>query len=95
MQTAISVEQLTKSYGRKMALDNLNLTVEAGTVFGLLGANGAGKSTSIECILGTKVPDRGRTLLLGKNPRKDRRALFQKVGVQFQESDYQSEIKVY
>ena len=95
MQTAISVEQLTKSYGRKMALDNLNLTVEAGTVFGLLGANGAGKSTAIECILGTKVPDRGRTLLLGKNPRKDRRALFQKVGVQFQESDYQSEIKVY
>ena len=75
MQTAISVEQLTKSYGRKMALDNLNLTVEAGTVFGLLGANGAGKSTAIECIMGTKVHDRGRALILGKSESSSRRVI--------------------
>ena len=57
MTKAISVQNLNKSYGRKQVLTNLNLSVKPGTVFGLLGANGAGKSTSIECILGTKRAD--------------------------------------
>ena len=94
MQTAIKVTQLSKSYGNRHAADNISLTVECGTVFGLLGANGAGKSTTIECILGTKTSDSGTVTILGRNPRKDRRSLFQKVGVQFQECDYQPEIKV-
>lgn len=94
MTQAISVENLNKSYESKQVLTNLNLSVKPGTVFGLLGANGAGKSTSIECILGTKKPDSGTILLLGQDPRKNRRALFQKIGVQFQEGDYQQEIKV-
>ena len=47
---AIKVEHLSKSYQGKQALKDLNLSVEQGRVFGLLGANGAGKSTSIECI---------------------------------------------
>lgn len=95
METVIKVENLSKSYGEKYALDCLNLTVKSGTVFGLLGANGAGKSTAIECILGTKNADSGSVSLLGGNPKKDRKNLFQSVGVQFQESDYQPEIKVY
>ncbi|MGM9551759.1 MAG: ABC transporter ATP-binding protein [Clostridia bacterium] len=94
MQTAIKVEQLSKSYGNLLAIDNISLSVKSGTVYGLLGANGAGKSTTIECILGTKTADRGKVTLLGCNPKKDRRILFQKVGVQFQECDYQVEIKV-
>ena len=53
MSEAISVRGLTKSYGGRTVLDHLNLSVKAGTVFGLLGANGAGKSTTIECMLGT------------------------------------------
>ena len=48
------VEGLTKAYGEKAAVDHLSISVPRGTVFGLLGANGAGKSTTIECILGTK-----------------------------------------
>ena len=94
MQTAIKVEQLSKSYGNLLAADQISLSVKYGTVYGLLGANGAGKSTTIECILGTKKADSGTVSVLGLNPKKDRRRLFQNVGVQFQENNYQPEIKV-
>ena len=94
METAIKVEGLSKCYGNLRAIDNISLSVKCGTVFGLLGANGAGKSTAIECILGTKAADSGTVTLLGCDPKKDRKKLFQSVGVQFQQCDYQTEIKV-
>lgn len=94
MQEVISVQHLSKSYGGLPAVEQLNLSVKRGTVYGLLGANGAGKSTAIECILGTRRADSGTVSVLGYDPRKDRRSFFQSVGVQFQESDYQPEIKV-
>lgn len=65
MQTAIKVEQLSKSYGNLLAVDKISLSVKCGTVYGLLGANGAGKSTTIECILGTKKADGGTVSVLG------------------------------
>lgn len=94
MQEALKVERLSKSYGNQLALDSLTLCVRQNTVFGLLGANGAGKSTTIECILGTRKADSGSISVLGLDPQKDRCNLFQEVGVQFQEGDYQPEIKV-
>ena len=68
--------------------------MKSGTVFGLLGANSAGKSTTIECILGTKQADAGMVRLLGQDPKKHRRALFERIGVQFQEGDYHRGIRV-
>lgn len=91
---AIVVKNLTKRYENKTAVSDLCIQVGKGKVFGMLGANGAGKSTTIECMLGTKTADSGSISILGCDPRKDRRTLFQKVGVQFQECDYQPEIKV-
>ena len=91
---AITVKNLSKTYGEHVAVDNLSFTVLKGSVFGLLGANGAGKSTSLECILGTKKMDCGEVFILGKNPVKDRIAVFEKTGVQFQEAKYQELIKV-
>lgn len=88
------VTQLSKSYGNLTAIDNISLSVECGTVFGLLGTNGAGKSTTIECILGTRTADSGTVTIFGCHPKKSRKKLFQKIGVQFQECDYQPEIKV-
>ena len=63
MRYAIEVRGLTKSYRGKTAVNGLDLTVKEGTVFGLLGANGAGKSTVIECILGTRRRDSGLSLI--------------------------------
>ena len=94
MSEAVFVQGLTKVYDGKTAVDHLSFSVQSGTVFGLLGANGAGKSTTIECILGTKQADAGTVCLLGQDPKKSRRALFQRIGVQFQEGDYEKEIKV-
>lgn len=90
----IKVHNLYKSYGDAQVVKNVSLSVKKGEVFGLLGANGAGKSTTIECILGTKNFDSGKVSILGMNPQKERKQLFQKVGVQFQESSYQDKITV-
>lgn len=60
----------------------------------MLGANGAGKTTTVECILGTKKADKGNLSILGLDPRRDRKKLFEKVGVQFQESGCQEKITV-
>lgn len=94
MEDIIIIENLTKFYGEKKALDNISLKVKKGIIFGLLGANGAGKSTTIECALGTKTMDNGKIKILSMNPRRDRKQLFEKVGVQFQDSAFPSLITV-
>lgn len=94
MTQMISVKQLKKSYGRKVAVDGISFAVEKGSIFGLLGHNGAGKSTTIECILGTKTFEHGEITVLGQNPLMNRQELFQRIGVQFQQAAYQYKIKV-
>lgn len=94
MKEIIKVEQLSKSYNGLPAIQNLNISVERGTVYGLLGANGAGKTTTIECVLGTKNQDSGTISILGMNPKTQRKQLFEKVGVQFQDANYQEKITV-
>lgn len=94
MEEIISVKQLSKSYGGLTAISGLDLSVTQGTVFGLLGANGAGKSTTIECMLGTRRPDAGTVSILGMNPFLQRKQLFENVGVQFQEANYQDKVTV-
>lgn len=94
METTIMVQNLCKSYGNRPIIKNINISVKKGEVFGLLGANGAGKSTTIECILGTKIADKGTVSILGMNPILDRKRLFENVGVQFQESNYQDKVTV-
>ena len=69
--TAIEITDLTKTFGRTVALDRLNLTVEQGTIHGYLGPNGAGKSTTIRVLLGLLRPDSGTARLLGGDPIAD------------------------
>ncbi|MGN1158943.1 MAG: ABC transporter ATP-binding protein [Lachnospiraceae bacterium] len=91
---AIVVKNLTKKYGANIAVDNLSFQVKKGDVFGLIGANGAGKSSTIECILGTKKMDTGEVRILEMDPIKERTKVFERIGVQFQESKYQELVKV-
>jgi len=94
MEKVLNVQGLSKSYGNLRAVEGLSFEVGKGEIFGLLGHNGAGKTTSIECILGVRKPDRGCARLLGKDPRKERKQIFEKVGVQFQQTNYQDKIRV-
>ena len=87
------IDRVSKQYKNKIAVDRISVKLQQG-VYGLLGANGAGKSSTIECILGTKKMDGGEVRILGMNPVKDRTRVFEKVGVQFQESKYQDLLKV-
>src|SRR5262245_46836171 len=66
MSNAISVDQISKSYGDFVAVNDLSLEVESGSIFGLLGPNGAGKSTTIRMIVNITIPDSGRVMLFGE-----------------------------
>lgn len=65
MTHAIVTERLTKYYGDRCVVNGLNLRVPAGTVYGFLGRNGAGKSTTIKMLMGMAQPNYGRVELLG------------------------------
>ena len=95
MDETIKVSGLSKSYAGNKVISNIELSIGTGQVFGLLGANGAGKTTTIECILGTRKADAGSVSILGLDSRKDRKQLFEQVGVQFQETGYSDKIKVW
>lgn len=66
----IHIKDLFKSYGKKDVLKGLNLAVKPGEVFGFIGRNGVGKSTTIDCIVGLKEYDSGDILVMGKDVKK-------------------------
>ncbi|HZX04473.1 ABC transporter ATP-binding protein [Kribbella sp.] len=70
-KTALTIQQLHKTFGAVKALDGLDLTVETGQVAGLLGPNGAGKSTTLRIVLGLLTADSGYVEVLGLHPRHD------------------------
>ena len=76
----IRAEQLTKVYGRHVAVDRLDLTIEAGEVFGLLGPNGAGKTTTILMLLGLTEPTSGRANVAGFDPLRQPLEVKRRVG---------------
>jgi ABC-2 type transport system ATP-binding protein len=72
-EAALEIEGLRKEYEQTVALDDLNLTVNRGEVFGFLGPNGAGKTTAVKCCLDLVRPTAGTVRLLGR-PSRDWRA---------------------
>ncbi|MDQ2921657.1 MAG: ABC transporter ATP-binding protein, partial [Acidobacteriota bacterium] len=76
----LQTEELTKRYGRRVVVDRLSLSVERGDIFGLLGQNGAGKSTVIRMALGLVRPTRGRVLLFGHDVAKHSLQVLGRVG---------------
>ncbi|WP_295150457.1 ABC transporter ATP-binding protein [uncultured Peptoniphilus sp.] len=66
MTNILKIENLTKSYDKKIVLKNVNLEIQEGSIFGLIGPNGAGKSTLMKSILGLVKKDSGKITLYGK-----------------------------
>ena len=71
----VETENLIKKYGNFVAVDGLNLSVQAGDIFGLLGPNGAGKSTTINMICGLLAPTKGNVRLFGKKVSETKRSI--------------------
>lgn len=69
MTSAIETVQLTRRYGRMVALENLNLTVAQGSIYGFIGPNGAGKTTTLRLLAGLLEPSSGEVRLMGEKLR--------------------------
>lgn len=76
----IELKHLRKVYGEKVALNNLNLTIKNGSIFGFLGHNGAGKSTTIKSIVSIIDPTEGEIFVDGQNLKENRLTIKQKIG---------------
>lgn len=90
----IEINNLCKCYGDVVAVDDVSLTVKEGEIFGLLGPNGAGKTTTIECAIGLRSFDQGFVRILGLVPLNERYNLYNRIGVQLQQTSFQDKIKV-
>jgi ABC-2 type transport system ATP-binding protein len=81
----VSLQGVTKSYGPKRGVLDLDLEVGEGELLAVLGPNGAGKTTSVEIMEGYRRPDRGTVRVLGLDPVRDRRRCIPQLGIMLQE----------
>ena len=93
-QYVITVEGLRKCYGSVKAVDNITFQVRKNEIFGMVGPNGSGKTTTIECIEGLRHPDEGRLIVLGLDPNSDIYELRERTGVQLQSSNLPNRMRV-
>lgn len=91
----IKVENLVKRYHELVALDHFNLKIEEGEIFGLLGPNGSGKTTTINCILSLLSYDKGTIEVFGKEMQPDSYDLKRQIGVVMQNVAVFDELTVY
>ena len=90
----ITVENLSKHYGNKKAVDDIGFTVGKGEVFGFLGPNGAGKTTTIKVLTTLVPPTSGKVMVLGYELRKEAKQIRNKIGVIQQGESYDQNISV-
>jgi len=95
MKPVIVVENLRKVYGNTVAVDDISFEVADGEIFGLLGPNGTGKTTTVECLQGLRHPDSGRMQVLGLNTLTEAQALRRRIGSQLQASALPDRMKVW
>lgn len=91
----IKIEQLVKRYKELIALDHFNLEINEGEIFGLLGPNGSGKTTTINCILSLLTHDKGSIKVFGKEMKPDCYDIKAKIGVVMQNVAVFDNLTVY
>lgn len=92
---AIEVRDLCKSFGTFKAVDHLSLSIKQGEIFGLLGPNGSGKTTTINMISGLSVPTSGEIRVMGFDVRRDARRVHQILGSVPQETALYEELSAW
>ena len=91
---AVTVARLHKSYGSTVAVDDVGFHVAEAEIFGLLGPNGSGKTTTVECLQGLRRPDRGTLDVFGYDPRSSPAQVRRIIGSQLQDSALPDRLKV-
>lgn len=91
----LSVKNLSKSFGKRKAVDSLSFEIRAGEIFGFLGPNGAGKSTAIRAMLSLIKPDSGDIEIFGKSIRKYHNSALQEVGALVERPDFYEYLSAY
>lgn len=98
MEHAISARGLRRSYGRGKssfeAVKGVDLDVDEGQIFALLGTNGAGKTSTLDLLEGLAVPDSGQVHVFGLDPRRDRKQLRPQVGIMLQSGGLPGELTI-
>ena len=94
-QKIVQIENLVKRYGNLVALDHLNLNIQEGEIFGLLGPNGSGKTTAINCMLSLLKYDKGTIQLFGSEMSPDNYAVKKQIGIVLQNVAVFDELTVY
>ena len=94
-ESVIVVENLVKRYKELIALDHFNLDIKQGEIFGLLGPNGSGKTTTINCILALLNYDKGSIKVFGEEIKPDSYEIKSKIGVVMQNVAVFEELTVY
>lgn len=93
--TVIEVSELRKSYSGTTVLNGVSFSVEQGEIFGIMGPNGTGKTTTVECVEGLRRPDSGAIRVLGLDPVRSGRRLRERIGVQLQHTQLPDHLKVW
>lgn len=91
----IKIENLVKRYGATVALDHFNLEVKEGEIYGLLGPNGSGKTTAINCMLALLKFDRGSIKIMGEEMAPDNYKIKSRIGVVMQDVAVFEELNVW
>jgi ABC-2 type transport system ATP-binding protein len=91
---ALLVESLSKSYGHVAAVDGVGFEVADGEIFGIVGPNGSGKTTTAECAQGLRRPDSGHVRIFGIDPHSQPGRVAALVGTQLQDSTLPDRIRV-
>jgi lipooligosaccharide transport system ATP-binding protein len=82
----VAVDEVSKHFGARTAVDRVSLTIPSGACFGLLGPNGAGKTTTLRMIYGVTDPSRGSVTVFGMDVRANPRAVRRRMGITLQEN---------
>jgi ABC-2 type transport system ATP-binding protein len=95
MTQVIEVRNLRKAYDGVTAVDDVSFNVDEGEIFGIIGPNGSGKTTTIESVIGLRKPDGGSVSVLGLDPQTEARKLGNRIGTQLQEAALPERMKVW
>ncbi|EEM17923.1 Multidrug ABC transporter, ATP-binding protein [Bacillus pseudomycoides DSM 12442] len=95
MMNVLEIKNLTKKFGDFIAVDNMSLAIKEGEIFGFLGSNGAGKSTTINMIAGLLRSNEGEISILGKNTKKHNRFAKMNIGIVPQDIAIYEELTTY